>query len=336
MEEVLAALRSAIAYHTKAFFVIDGLDECTADEGNVRSILFGRLRSLGPNVNLMLTSRPHVDVTAAFPSSLRLEIRATEQDIRQYVRGQIHLSSRLAKHVNTRPDLPQEIENEIINRADGMFLLAKLHIKTLQTKTTVRAVREALKILPEDLNHTYDAVLQRIDNQDGKNLANRVLLWISSAQRPLSVSELQEALAIELGTPALDADSLPDIDTILSVCEGLVVVDWSNRVFRLVHYTAQHYLESVRPQRFPDAQTVITAACLTYLSFSVFANPSQHHRYQTYKAYRFLPYAAEYCLVHAKGESESSLRDEIVEFLGHAPRWKLFSPREYWPLSPSR
>lgn len=120
MEEVLAALRAAIACHTKAFFVIDGLDECTADEGNVRSILFGRLRSLGPNVNLMLTSRPHVDVTAAFPSSLRLEIRATEQDIRQYVRGQIHLSSRLAKHVNTRPDLPQEIENEIISRADGM------------------------------------------------------------------------------------------------------------------------------------------------------------------------------------------------------------------------
>jgi ankyrin repeat protein len=216
--------------------------------------------------------------------------------------------------------------------------LAKLHLETLQTKNTVRAVRDALKTLPADLNHTYEAVLRRIDNQneDDRYLANRVLLWISNAKRPLSISELQEALAIEPGTPALDADSLPDIDIILSVCGGLVVVDWSNRIFRLVHYTTQHYLERVRAQRFPDAPTVITGACLTYLSFNVFANPSQHHRYQTYKGYMFLPYAAEYCLVHAKGDPESQLRVELVEFLSHAPRWKLFSSCEYWPYSASK
>ncbi|KAF7343474.1 Ankyrin repeat domain-containing protein [Mycena venus] len=265
MEEVLAALRSTIACYTKVFFIIDGLDEYTADEGNARTILFARLRSLGPTVNLILTSRPHIDVPAAFPCSLRLEIRA-------------------------------------------------------------------------NLNHTYDVVLERIycQNQDDSRLATQVLLWISSSKRPLLVSELQEALAIETGTTALDADSLPDIDIILSICGGLVVVDWSNCVFRLVHYTTQHYLERVRAQRFPDAQTVITAACLTYLSFDVFANPSQHHRYQTYKGYMFLPYAAEYCLIHAKGEPESSLKDEIVQFLSDAPRWKLFSPREYWPSSASK
>ncbi|KAF8208286.1 ankyrin repeat-containing domain protein [Mycena galopus ATCC 62051] len=336
MDEVLAALRSAIACRTKAFFVIDGLDECATDGGNALSILFARLRSLGPNVNLMLTSRPHIDVPAAFPSCLRLEVRATEHDLQQYIRGRILLSPWLAKHVNVKPDLRQEIEREIISRADGMFLLAKLHIETLQTKTTVRAVRETLKILPADLDHTYDTVLQRIDSQDEDGLANRVLLWISNAKRPLSVSELQEALAIEPGIPALDTENLPCVDIILAVCGGLVVVDWSNRVFRLVHYTTQHYLERVRAQRFPDAQTVITAACLTYLSFNVFANPSQHHRYQKYKGHMFLPYAAEYCLVHAKGEPESSLKDEIEHFLDDAPRWKLFSPRECWPRSASK
>ncbi|KAJ6588433.1 ankyrin repeat-containing domain protein [Mycena capillaripes] len=337
MEEALAALRSVIAGYSKVFFVIDGLDECTADDGNARSILFTRLRSLGSAVNLILTSRPHIDVQAAFPRVLRLEIRANNHDIRQYVRGKILLSSRLAKHVNTKPDLRQEIENEIITLADGMFLMAKLHIETLQTKNTVTGVREALKNLPADLNHAYDAVLRRIDsqNEDDRYLANQVLLWISNAKRPLSVSELQEALAIEPGTSSLNADSLPRIDIILSVCGGLLTVDWSNRVFRLVHCTTQHYLERIRAGRFPDAQIVITAACLTYLSFKVFANPAQHHRYQTYNGYMFLPYAAKYGLVHAKGEPEFLLRDEILEFLGHASRWKLFSPHEYWPQSPS-
>jgi hypothetical protein len=123
MEEVLAALRSAMACYSKAFFVIDGLDECTADDGNARSVLFARLRSLGPSINLMLTSRPHIDVPAAFPNSLQLEIRANDHDIRRYVQGQIILSSRLAKHANSRPDLRKEIENEIVALADGMQVL---------------------------------------------------------------------------------------------------------------------------------------------------------------------------------------------------------------------
>ncbi|KAJ6481670.1 hypothetical protein C8R45DRAFT_800144, partial [Mycena sanguinolenta] len=223
MEQVLAALRSTIACHAKVFFVIDGLDECTADNGNALSILLARLRSLGPSVNVMLTSRPHIDVPAVFPSSLRLEVRATEHDIQQYIRGQISLSSRLTKHVNTRPDLRQHVEREIVARADGMFLLAKFHIEALQTKNTIRAVQEALRVLPADLDHTYDAILRRIDGQNEDDLANRALLWISNAKRPLSVSELQEALAIEPGTPALDPDNVPDVDTILSVCGGLVV-----------------------------------------------------------------------------------------------------------------
>ena len=110
---------------------------------------------------------------------------------------------------------------------DFRFLLAKLHIDSLSTKLTVKAVREALQHLPKDLNQTYDETMKRIDSQkeDERDLACQVLMWVANSKRLLSVGELQEALAIESGSTTLDVDNLLDIDTILSVCAGLVIVD---------------------------------------------------------------------------------------------------------------
>ncbi|KAJ7443735.1 hypothetical protein FB451DRAFT_1295495, partial [Mycena latifolia] len=44
---------------------------------------------------------------------------------------------RLCKHVQTRPELHNEIKSKISSNADGMFLLAKLHTEPLATKNTV-------------------------------------------------------------------------------------------------------------------------------------------------------------------------------------------------------
>lgn len=63
---------------------------------------------------------------------------------------------------------------------------------TLATKGTRKAVKEALKSLPNDLNRTYNEAMQRIESQndDDRQLAERVLYWISYALRPLTVEEL--------------------------------------------------------------------------------------------------------------------------------------------------
>jgi hypothetical protein len=56
-----------------------------------------------------------------------------------------------------------------------------------------------------------------------------------------------------------------DIETILAVCAGLVIVDKESFVVRLVHYTTQEYLDNIQPVLFPDAQTEITHTLLTFL-----------------------------------------------------------------------
>lgn len=54
-------------------------------------------------------------------------------------------------------------------------------------KTTLRKVKTALDSLPEELDRTYDQVLQRIQAQDRDHavLALKVLGWIHHAVRPL-------------------------------------------------------------------------------------------------------------------------------------------------------
>jgi hypothetical protein len=202
------------------------------------------------------------------------------------------------------------------------FLLAKLHIEYLSTKNTVKAVREALQNLPKDLTLVYDEIMQRIDHQndEDRQLAHSTLTWVANAKRLLSVNELREALAIETGDTSLDSDNLLDIDIILSVCAGLVIVD-NARTVRLIHYTAQHYLDSIQMDRFPAAQTEITSRCLTYLSFQVFSNfPRNLSQYQLLHKHPFLAYA-KYCLVHAQGQPEVVLKARIIEFLQRASQF---------------
>jgi hypothetical protein len=162
-------------------------------------------------------------------------------------------------------------------------LLAKLHIESLAAKHTVRAVREALKHLPKNLWDTYAEAMQRIDRQskEDRDLAMLTLTWVVNTKRPLSVTELREALAIEPESTSLDIESLLDIDIILSVCAGLIIVDETSSVVRLIHYTTREYVDSVQSDLFSLAQTTIVSACLIYLSFKEFVdlpkrNPTKH------------------------------------------------------------
>ncbi|KAJ7831048.1 hypothetical protein B0H14DRAFT_2592952 [Mycena olivaceomarginata] len=154
----------------------------------------------------------------------------------------------------------------------NLFLLAKLHIDSLSTENTVKDVEEAVHQLPQDLKQTYHDAMHRIDqqNQEDQELALLALLWVAHAKWPLSVGEVQEALTIEPETTILYPDKVPDIEIIVSACVGLIVVDDTASVVRLIHYTTQDYLDTFQKDRFPDAHTKIVSRSLTYLSFTNF------------------------------------------------------------------
>ncbi|KAJ7250208.1 hypothetical protein C8J57DRAFT_1667731, partial [Mycena rebaudengoi] len=322
VDEMHTLLSSVVADYSKVYIVIDALDEYLETK---RHVLLKHLAALMPNINLLFTSRPHISPEMFFPNTLALEIRATEEDIRLYLDAQIQNSFRLSKHVQSRPELHQEIESQIISNVDGMFLLAKLHIDSLTTRNTVKAVREALKNLPTDLEHTYNEAMDRIEaqSQDDRNIAKRVLIWIANAKRPLSVAELQEAIAIEPGTKTLDRDGLLDPDIFLSVCAGLVVINHADGSVRFIHYTTQDYMDGVQTSKFPSTQTEIAQGCLTYLLYDDFLQlPDLDYKLRALvQEHTLLDYSFRYCLIHAAGQPELMLQDMILAFLAQASRW---------------
>ena len=118
--------------------------------------------------------------------------------------------------------------------------------------------------------------MRRIENQhpDDRDLAKRTLLWISQGKRLLSVAEMQQAVAIELGESDLDPDSTVDCDDIISACTGLVTKGRTSsgcEILRLVHYTTQDYLERTTAKYFPKSEEYLASSCLTYLLFDVFS-----------------------------------------------------------------
>src|SRR5947207_15351036 len=104
--------------------------------------------------------------------------------------------------------------------------------------------------------------MKRMQNQDHQmaKRAEQVVSWISHAAMPLTVIEIQFAVAIELDD--LDTDE----ELLVSVCTGLATIYQESKVIRLI----QEYLEHIRASCFPTAQAHIAKTCLTYLSFNVF------------------------------------------------------------------
>ncbi|KAJ7028115.1 ankyrin repeat domain-containing protein [Mycena alexandri] len=336
LDEIFEVLCSAITEFLKVYIVVDAVDEYPETQ---RQILLEYLAEMGPTVNLLITSRPHITPDSALPNPATLEIRANEDDVGRYVDAQIRRSPRLSKHVQSRINLREEIHSAITCTVDGMFLLAKLHIESLSTKSTVKGVREALKTLPKTLNNSYNDAMKRIgdQNEESRGIAHSTLTWVANAKRPLTVLDIQTALAVEPGTKSLDEDNILDMEIILSVCAGLVIVDEQLLVVRLVHYTTQEYLDSIQPQQFPDAHTQITRTLLTYLAFDKIMDFTSHDFSPLFEY-------SQYCLAHAAGPPEGALKDLLLDFLSQAAklRWKWLGtwkspPWTFsdWPRQPS-
>ena len=116
------------------------------------------------------------------------------------------------------------------------FLRARMHMDSLVGKLNTAEVRAALGNLPKGVDDIYDEAMERVERQDDnrKELAKRVLSWISNVSRPLTVIELQHALAVLPDTADIDLEGIIDEDILISVCAGLIVTDGKQGVIRLV------------------------------------------------------------------------------------------------------
>jgi len=76
-----------------------------------------------------------------------------------------------------------------------------------------------------------------------------VLMWISHSERILQLDDLLCAIAVEIGSTDLGTERIPSVETLLSYCLGLVIIDGEALTIRLIHYTLQEYLSIANHRR---------------------------------------------------------------------------------------
>jgi ankyrin repeat protein len=332
-EEIVRVLHSTIRLYSRVFIIIDALDEYHASNNNGLNRLLSGVFGLQDQVQLSLfaTSRFVAEITSQFDGCILKEIRAQDDDVLLYVDGRIHelLRSQISKH----PQIQDTVRRDIMKAVDGMyvvlllaysfsqinvnirFLLARLHMDSLKSQPTLGHIKRALQNLPQGmggLNETYKQAIERIEGQEEgyRQLAKQVLAWVTHAKRTLSTTEVQHALAVNVGKAELDKDFIPEVEILGSICAGLVTIDKKRDVIQLVHYTTQEYFE--RTSLFPNAETDITATCVTYLSFNTFATGICPTKEQL-KLYRLYDYAARNWGHHAR--AASAVDQLVVDFL---------------------
>jgi hypothetical protein len=117
-DEIFMALLTICLNYAIVYFVVDALDECS-DQDNTRSRLIERLRDLQTktNVRLLFTSRFIPEITEKFRSDLTVEVRASEEDVKQFIEGQI---SRLPNCIKRDDELRRAVQSKIVEAVDGM------------------------------------------------------------------------------------------------------------------------------------------------------------------------------------------------------------------------
>ena len=119
-DEISRALRSVAINFARLFLIVDALDECQITD-RCRSKFLSEMFNLQARTgaNLFATSRPILDIEREFKGCVSREILASNEDVRRYLDG--HLSQ-LPAFVSKRPDLQEEIKNEITQAVEGMYI----------------------------------------------------------------------------------------------------------------------------------------------------------------------------------------------------------------------
>jgi Cdc6-like AAA superfamily ATPase len=114
----LQLLAKSVGKYARSYLVIDALDEFNADDTAWMSLL-DAIRKFAPQLNILVTSGPHVRFDCRFAQTLRIDIVAQKMDLLDYVRASLEHPV-LHRHLATDEKLKTSIEEAIVHKSQGM------------------------------------------------------------------------------------------------------------------------------------------------------------------------------------------------------------------------
>lgn len=280
VETIIDVLRRTFPSNYKAYFILDGLDECDHSE---RETLIQVLQELQKVLILILCVSYRVEPSNALESSFErfldvsvASIPDANPEIEAYIDAELKNCLEGKKLVIGDPTLKEEIQDALLNGAQGMFLWVALQIQSLCTMRTDLAVRDALANLPKNLSETFSRILRK-SGESGKSYQGRILQLTTVAYRPLTVGELREALSVIPGDAIWNPSKLlNDVHSALACCGCLLIVDEEESTIRFVHHSVKQFLllnseiSTERAFTNDSARRTMADIVVTYLSYGVF------------------------------------------------------------------
>ncbi|KAK0445033.1 uncharacterized protein EV420DRAFT_981971 [Desarmillaria tabescens] len=314
LDDSILFLTSQMRESPYVYIVLDALDEFEGDYEGWRGLI-AILKSLGDNIRLLVTSRVYTDIRKLFEEDDHAKVLVDDGDIQNFVRRKFNVQGHLHELLRNHDDLRNKALADIVEKAGSMYVLADLQLGILAHCRNCADLAAQLEKLPRTMTNAYKSFLERLEtvepNVEHKDFLYRIFGWLALSERPLTVLELEHALAVEPGSKKLNTDNITSCDFITSACIGLVIVD-NQECLRFGHRSAQEYFRLNQTSLFPHIQEDIVRTCITYLSFDDFHSSDFANSTVALERYPFLRYSLNHWEHHVKKCTHGFMEEEIT------------------------
>lgn len=280
VEGLMGMLDTVLPSKQRAFFVLDGLDECGH---SVAKEVIRYLRTMQEKFDLHLCVSLRLDPDKLlryspeqFVQCAVTSVPVENPDIETFIERELENRVQSNELVIGNPKLILDIQDSLMAGSQGMFLWVALQIDILCTMKTDDEIRQALADVPGDLSKTFTRMLQKHEPRT-KPEQRRILEILAVAQRPLTSEELREVLSVTPGDISWDPGKLlNDVNSILASCGSLVIIDEEDSTVQFIHHSVKQFLieeyrdSSAKKFDIDDANLNMARLMLTYLSYDQF------------------------------------------------------------------
>ncbi|KAL6901665.1 pfs domain-containing protein [Trichoderma evansii] len=316
VDALYMTLQNMLQQAGEVHIILDALDECKKRKEYPTGGLLTSIKALATpqqtNIRLLVTSRPEQDIMSSIESWARnqdiipIQSEKVADDIRAYIKERVRDNKGMERW-SKQPEIQDEIETELSNKANGMFRWVACQLDALEDCCDYPLLRNALSSLPKDLDETYSQILANLPREH-EHYTRRLLQFLLFSERPLTIKEAVDIIAVDMATsPRFDPKNrMPVPMEIARYCSSLAVLTRKNeeatQELQLAHMSVKDYLLSNKvQQRFAKdfeevtARASIAQVCLAYL-LELGKIPrtelSQH-------SYWLAQYSAQYWMDHA-------------------------------------
>ncbi|KAL6826144.1 hypothetical protein V8C40DRAFT_286985 [Trichoderma camerunense] len=146
-------------------------------------------------------------------------------------------------------------------KAKGMFLYAKIMLRSIEELDNLDEIRDELRVLPKDLDEAYGRLFEKIARKSEivKKKCRLILGWISCSPTPLTLFELEQALVVTISNTSRVSSPL----NLIRLCGPIVEV--VGDTIQFVHFTVKdrHQIESYID--LTEATLSLAICCIRYL-----------------------------------------------------------------------